>query len=187
MVWRGEAGHTPTHVEPSLDVGEHHTKTITPIDMPQRKRGVPWYQRTPFTVMQSTPKVKKITKTRKNKNKAVESPEKANEDIVNEESNDVSNQLLLDSVHAASTLIFWKEWSVISSNINTKHRLHIFPLDVVFWSRLLAVTNFGWLLSLHIAIWISLLMDVLVPHSHLMIARPQIDLGEPRCSLQLIE
>ncbi|CAH1427258.1 unnamed protein product [Lactuca virosa] len=61
----GEVGHTPTHVEPSLDVGEHHTKIVTPIIRPQRKRGVPWYQRTPLTVMQSTPKVKKITKTRK--------------------------------------------------------------------------------------------------------------------------
>nr|KAJ0189667.1 hypothetical protein LSAT_V11C800447330 [Lactuca sativa] len=141
----GEARRTSTHVESLLDVGEHHTKTITLIGRPQQKRGVPWYQQTPFIVMQSTPKVKKITKTRKNK--AVESPEKANEVIVNEESNDVSNQLLLDSVHAASTLSFWKEWSVISSNLNTKHRLHILPLDVEFWSSVQ-----------HIAIWIALLM-----------------------------
>ncbi|CAI9294833.1 unnamed protein product [Lactuca saligna] len=38
--------------------------------------------------------------------KEVESPEKANEETVNEESNDVSNQLLLDSVYAASVLSF---------------------------------------------------------------------------------
>ncbi|CAH1445497.1 unnamed protein product [Lactuca virosa] len=38
--------------------------------------------------------------------KVVKSPEKANEDIVNEESNDVSNYLLLDNVEAASTLSF---------------------------------------------------------------------------------
>ncbi|CAH1444897.1 unnamed protein product [Lactuca virosa] len=62
-----ELGRTPTHVEPSLDASEHHTKTMTPIGRPQRKRGVPWYQRTPFTMMQSTPKVKKITKTREKK------------------------------------------------------------------------------------------------------------------------
>ncbi|CAH1425275.1 unnamed protein product [Lactuca virosa] len=47
----GEFGSTPTHVEPSSDVGEHHTKEMTPIVRPQRKRGVPWYQRTPFTMM----------------------------------------------------------------------------------------------------------------------------------------
>ncbi|CAH1442855.1 unnamed protein product [Lactuca virosa] len=47
----GEFESTPTHVEPSLDVGEHHTKEMTPIVRPQRKRGVPWYQRTPFTVV----------------------------------------------------------------------------------------------------------------------------------------
>ncbi|XP_052626215.1 uncharacterized protein LOC128133191 [Lactuca sativa] len=52
----GEVGRTPTHVELSLDVGEHHTKTMTPIGRPQRKRGVPWYQQTPFIVTQSTPK-----------------------------------------------------------------------------------------------------------------------------------
>ncbi|CAH1445919.1 unnamed protein product [Lactuca virosa] len=141
----GEFGSTPTHVEPSSDVGEHHTKEMTPIVRPQRKRGVPWYQRTPFTVMQSTPKLKKITKAKKKK--VVKSPEKANEDIVNEESNDVSNHLLLDSVEAASTLTFWKEWNRISSNLNTKHRLHMLTLDVEFWSRLLAVTDAGWLIS----------------------------------------
>ncbi|CAI9288283.1 unnamed protein product [Lactuca saligna] len=65
----------------------------------------------------------------------MDSPEKANKDIVNEESNDVSNQLLLDSVHVASTLSFWKEWIMISSNLNTKYRMHILPLDVEFWSR----------------------------------------------------
>ncbi|CAH1416322.1 unnamed protein product [Lactuca virosa] len=63
----GEFGPTPTHVEPSSDVGEHHTKEMTPIVRPQRKRGVPWYQRTPFTVLQSTPKLKKITKAKKKK------------------------------------------------------------------------------------------------------------------------
>ncbi|CAH1453647.1 unnamed protein product [Lactuca virosa] len=128
----GEVGRTPTHIEPSPDVGEHHKKTVTPIVRPQRKRGVAWYQQTPFTVMQSTPKLKKIIKTRKKK--AVKSPEKANEDIVNEERNDVSNHLLLDSLHATSTLSFWKEWNMISSKLNTKHRLHILPLDVEFWS-----------------------------------------------------
>ncbi|CAH1442700.1 unnamed protein product [Lactuca virosa] len=63
----GEFGPTPTHVEPSSDVGEHHTKEMTPIVRPQRKRSVPWYQRTPFTVLQSTPKLKKITKAKKKK------------------------------------------------------------------------------------------------------------------------
>ncbi|CAH1442010.1 unnamed protein product [Lactuca virosa] len=47
----GEFGPTPTHVDPSSDVGEHHTKEMTPIVRPQRKMGVPWYQRTPFTVV----------------------------------------------------------------------------------------------------------------------------------------
>ncbi|CAH1418006.1 unnamed protein product [Lactuca virosa] len=100
----GEVGRTPTHGESSSDVGEHHLKTVTPIGRPQRKRVVAWYQRTPFTVMQSTPKVKKISKTRKKK--IVESPEKANEDIVNAETSDVSNHLLLDSIYAASTMSF---------------------------------------------------------------------------------
>ncbi|CAH1417733.1 unnamed protein product [Lactuca virosa] len=50
----GEFESTPTHVEPSSDVGEHHTKEMTPIVRPQRKRGVPWYQRTPFTVVQNS-------------------------------------------------------------------------------------------------------------------------------------
>ncbi|CAI9303008.1 unnamed protein product [Lactuca saligna] len=36
--------------------------------------------------------------------KGVEIPEKANEDIVNEQSNDVSNHLLVDSLYAASML-----------------------------------------------------------------------------------
>ena len=31
------------------------------------------------------------------------------------------------------------------------------------------------------------LLDILIPHSHLMISQPQINLGEPRHSLQLIE
>ncbi|CAH1444171.1 unnamed protein product [Lactuca virosa] len=35
----GEFGPTPTHVEPSSGVGEHHTKEMTPIVRPQRKRG----------------------------------------------------------------------------------------------------------------------------------------------------
>ncbi|CAH1453297.1 unnamed protein product [Lactuca virosa] len=61
-----EFGPTPMHVEPSSEVGEHHTKEMTPIVRPQRKRGVPWYQRTPFIVLQSTPKLKKITKAKKN-------------------------------------------------------------------------------------------------------------------------
>ncbi|CAH1436605.1 unnamed protein product [Lactuca virosa] len=61
----GEVARTPMHVEPSPDVGEHHKKTVTPIVRLQRKRGVAWYQRTPFTVMQSTPKLKKITKTKR--------------------------------------------------------------------------------------------------------------------------
>ncbi|CAH1416329.1 unnamed protein product [Lactuca virosa] len=68
--------------------------------------------------LQSTPKLKKITKAKKKK--VVKSPEKANEDIVNEESNDVSNHLLLDSVE---------------------------------------VTDAGWLISSHIAIWSALLME----------------------------
>ncbi|CAI9288282.1 unnamed protein product [Lactuca saligna] len=37
----GEIRYTPTHVELSLDVGEHHTKTMTLIGRPHRKRGVP--------------------------------------------------------------------------------------------------------------------------------------------------
>ncbi|CAH1428135.1 unnamed protein product [Lactuca virosa] len=56
-------------------------------------------------MMQSAPKLKKISKTRKKK--IVESPEKANEDIVNAETSDVSNHLLLDSIYAASTMSFW--------------------------------------------------------------------------------
>nr|KAJ0210275.1 hypothetical protein LSAT_V11C400222770 [Lactuca sativa] len=103
----GDFEPTPTHVDQSSNVGEDHTKEMTPIGRSQRKRGVPWFQRTPFTVLQSTPKVKKITKPKKKK--VVKSPEKPNEDIVNEESNDVSNHLLIDSVEAASTLSFWKE------------------------------------------------------------------------------
>ncbi|CAI9277948.1 unnamed protein product [Lactuca saligna] len=63
----GEFGPTPMHVEPSSDVGEHHTKEMTPIVRSQRKRGVPWYQWTPFIVLQSTPKLKKITKAKKKK------------------------------------------------------------------------------------------------------------------------
>ncbi|CAH1427483.1 unnamed protein product [Lactuca virosa] len=63
----GEFESTRTHVESSLDVAEHHTKEMTPIVRHQRNRGVPWYQRTPFTVMQSTPKLKKITKAKKKK------------------------------------------------------------------------------------------------------------------------
>nr|KAJ0190074.1 hypothetical protein LSAT_V11C800453180 [Lactuca sativa] len=47
----GEFGPTPTHVEQSSDVGEDHTKEMTPIGRPQRKRGVPWFQRTPFIVV----------------------------------------------------------------------------------------------------------------------------------------
>ncbi|CAI9265690.1 unnamed protein product [Lactuca saligna] len=130
----GEVGRTPTHVEPSPNVGGHHKKAVTPIVRPQRKRSVAWYQRTSFTVMQSTPKLKKITKTRE---KAVESPEKANEDIVNEKSNDVSNHLLLDSLHVSSTLGFWKQWNMISSNLNIIYRLHILPLGVEFWLSIL--------------------------------------------------
>ncbi|CAH1419186.1 unnamed protein product [Lactuca virosa] len=136
---------TPTHGEPSQDVGEHYTKIVTPIGRPQRKRVVAWYQRTPFTVMQSTAKLKKISKTRKKK--IEESPKKTNEDIVNAESSDVSNHLLLDSIYTNSPMSFWKEWSVLSSKLITKHRLHILPLDMDFWSRLLSVTDKGWLLS----------------------------------------
>nr|KAJ0191150.1 hypothetical protein LSAT_V11C800449230 [Lactuca sativa] len=44
----GEFGPTPTHVEQSSDVGEDHTKEMTPIGRPQRKRGVPWFQLTPL-------------------------------------------------------------------------------------------------------------------------------------------
>ncbi|CAH1445602.1 unnamed protein product [Lactuca virosa] len=136
---------TPTHGEPSQDVGEHDTKIVTLIGRPQRKRVVAWYQRTPFTVMQSTAKLKKISKTRKKK--IEESPKKTNEDIVNAESSDVSNHLLLDSIYSNSPMSFWKEWSVLSSKLITKHRLHILPLDMDFWSRLLSVTDKGWLLS----------------------------------------
>ncbi|CAH1426508.1 unnamed protein product [Lactuca virosa] len=136
---------TPTHGEPSQDVGEHDTKIVTLIGRPQRKRAVAWYQRTPFTVMQSTAKLKKISKTRKKK--IEESPKKTNEDIVNAESSDVSNHLLLDSIYSNSPMSFWKEWSVLSSKLITKHRLHILPLDMDFWSRLLSVTDKGWLLS----------------------------------------
>ncbi|CAH1430148.1 unnamed protein product [Lactuca virosa] len=163
----GEFESTPTHLEPSLDVGEHLTKEMIPIVRPQRKRGVPWYQRTPFTVMQSTPKLKKITKAKKKK--VVKSPEKANEDIVNEESNDVSNHLLLDSVEASSTLTFWKEWNSISSNLNTKHRLHMLTLDAEFWLRLLAVTDVGWLIS-------SVLFPINVPHAHWFLAVLHLDI-----------
>ncbi|CAI9301271.1 unnamed protein product [Lactuca saligna] len=59
----------PTPTEPSPDLGEHDTKIATPIGRPQRKRAPAWYQCTPFTVVQSTPKVKKISKTRKKTNR----------------------------------------------------------------------------------------------------------------------
>ncbi|CAH1414874.1 unnamed protein product [Lactuca virosa] len=121
-----EVGRTPTHGEPSSDLGEHHSKTVTPIDAIDTKS-------------------EKISKTRKKK--IVESPEKVNEDIVNAETSDVSNYLLLDSIYATSTMSFWKEWSMISSKLITKHRLHMLPLDIDFWSRLLAVTHQGWLIS----------------------------------------
>ncbi|CAH1448363.1 unnamed protein product [Lactuca virosa] len=167
----GEFESTPTHVEPSLDVGEHHTKEMTPIVRPQRKRGVPWYQRTPFTVMQSTPKLKKITKAKKKK--VVKSPEKANEDIVNEESNDVSNHLLLDSVEAASTLTFWKEWNSISSNLNTKHRLHMLTLDVEFWSRNIANGVGGHPKWKDVDM---VLFPINVPHAHWFLAVLHLDI-----------
>ncbi|CAH1440110.1 unnamed protein product [Lactuca virosa] len=54
------------------------------------------------------------------------------EDMVNEEEEETYYH---DSLYAASTLGFWKEWNMISSNLNTTHRLHILPLDVEFWSR----------------------------------------------------
>ncbi|CAH1444101.1 unnamed protein product [Lactuca virosa] len=72
------------------------------------------------------------------------------EDMGNEEEKETYYH---DSLYAASTLGFWKEWNMISSNLNTTHRLHILPLDVEFWSRLLTVTDSGWLISSHIAIW----------------------------------
>lgn len=96
--------------------------------------------------MQSTPKVKKISKTRKKK--IEESPKKTNEDIVNAESSDVpSNNLLLDSIYTTSPMSFWQEWSLISPKLITKHRLHILPLDMDFWARLLSVSDKGWLVS----------------------------------------
>ncbi|CAI9293601.1 unnamed protein product [Lactuca saligna] len=36
---------------------------------------------------------------------------------------------------------------MISSNLNTTHRLHILPPDVEFWSRSLRSTDSGWLIS----------------------------------------
>ncbi|CAH1450767.1 unnamed protein product [Lactuca virosa] len=85
---------------------------VTPIVRPQRKNGVAWYQRTPFTV--------KITQTMKKK--AMESPEKENEDIVNEESNDVSNHLPLDSLHTATNGVGgypkWKDVDMVLFPIN---------------------------------------------------------------------
>ena len=96
--------------------------------------------------MQSTPKVKKISKTRKKK--IEESPKKTNEDIVNAESSDVpSNNLLLDSIYTTSPMSFWQEWSLISPKLITKHRLHILPLDMDFWARSLSVSDKGWLVS----------------------------------------
>ncbi|CAH1454342.1 unnamed protein product [Lactuca virosa] len=157
---------TPTHGEPSQDVGEHDTKIVTPIGRPQRKRVVAWYQRTPFTVMQSTAKLKKISKTRKKK--IEEGPKKTNEDIVNAESSDVSNHLLLDSIYTNSPMSFWKEWSVLSSKLITKHRLHILPLDMNFWSRLLSVTDKGWLLS-------SVLFVINVISAHWFMAALHLD------------
>ncbi|CAI9272393.1 unnamed protein product [Lactuca saligna] len=98
---------TPKHGEPSEDVGEHDTKIVTLIGRLQRKRVVAWYQRIPFTVMQSTPKLKKISKTRKKK--IEESPKKTNENIVNATSSDISNHLLLDSIYTNSSKSFRKE------------------------------------------------------------------------------
>ncbi|CAH1412957.1 unnamed protein product [Lactuca virosa] len=123
--------------------------------------------------MQSTPKLKKITKAKKKK--VVKSPEKANEDIVNEESNDVSNHLLLDSLEAASTLTFWKEWNSISSKLNTKHRLHMLTLDVEFLVELLAVTDAGWLIS-------SVLFPINVPHAHWFLAVLHLDIWKVHIS-----
>ncbi|CAI9290805.1 unnamed protein product [Lactuca saligna] len=141
----------PTPTEPSPDLGEHDTKIVTPIGRPQRKRAPVWYQRTPFTVVQSTAKLKKISKTRKKK--IEESPKKTNEDIVNTESSDVpSNNLLLDSIYATSPMSFWQEWNLISPKLITKHWLHILPLDTDFWARLLSVSDKG-------CIWRSQLME----------------------------
>ncbi|CAI9279186.1 unnamed protein product [Lactuca saligna] len=113
------------------------TKTLVKRLLGRNERGV-------FHVAIHT-KIEEIHQSKEKK--VVESPEKANEDIVNKESNDVSNYLLLDSVEAASLLTFWREWNTIYSNLNTKHRLHMITLDVEFWSRLLAVTDVGWLFS----------------------------------------
>ncbi|CAI9277210.1 unnamed protein product [Lactuca saligna] len=60
----------------------------------------------------SKPKLKKSPN--QGKNKAVECPEKTNKEIVNEDIGDVSNHRLLDSLHATSTLGFWKEWNTTS-------------------------------------------------------------------------
>ncbi|CAI9279643.1 unnamed protein product [Lactuca saligna] len=148
----------PTPTEPSPDLSEHDTKIVTPIGRPQRKRAPAWYQRTLFTVVQSTAKLKKISKTRKTK--IEESPKKTNEDIVNAESSDVpSNNLLLYNIFTTSPMSFWQEWSLISPKLITKHRLHILPLDMDFWARLLSLSDKGWLVSTHISIWRSLLME----------------------------
>ncbi|CAH1413220.1 unnamed protein product [Lactuca virosa] len=106
-----DVGRTPMHVEPSPDVGEHHKKTVTPI-------------------MQSTPKLKKITKPRK---KGVKSPEKAKEDIVNEQSNYVSNHLLLDSLYAASSIPHKRCWCrLVFGNATFKY---LEKLDVIeYWN-----------------------------------------------------
>ncbi|CAI9265689.1 unnamed protein product [Lactuca saligna] len=138
----GEVGRTPTHVEPSPNVGGHHKKAVTPIVRPQRKRSVAWYQRTSFTVMQSTPKLKKITKTRE---KAVESPEKANEDIVNEKSNDVSNHLLLDSLHVLFPInVIGVHWFLVVLHLNI-WKVHIYDLalSMNFFSKYLIGGEFN--------------------------------------------
>ncbi|CAI9270031.1 unnamed protein product [Lactuca saligna] len=106
----------------------------------------------------------------------VESPEKANEDIVNKENNDVQNHILLDNLEATSTLSFWRKWNTISSNLNTKHRLHILTLDVEFWLRLLAVTDIGWLICSHIAIWSALLMERRPTNTRLTIFPQELNL-----------
>ncbi|CAH1432723.1 unnamed protein product [Lactuca virosa] len=121
--------------------------------------------------MQSKPKLKKITKAKKKK--VVKSPEKANEDIVNEESNGVSNHLLLDSVEAASTLTFWKEWNSISSNLNTKHRLHMLTLDVEFWSRNIANGVGGHPKWKDVDM---VLFSINVPHAHWFLAVLHLDI-----------
>ncbi|CAH1418129.1 unnamed protein product [Lactuca virosa] len=96
----GEVGRTPTgkNVEPSPDVGQHDKKQCLLL-LGRNERGV-----------LHDPIHTKIEENHQTKEKkAVECLEKANEDIVNEESNDVSNHLLLDNLYAASTLGFWKE------------------------------------------------------------------------------